>query len=367
MKKLLTLTIMAFSINAFAQSSNIGINVASPERNLHINNTIRLEPRDTAPSNPVKGDIYFDGKINTLRYYDGTAWQCGCGSTDEVWNTKAPMPTARVSAGAAVVNNLIYVIGGNDGTTGSSAIVEVYDPLSNTWSTKAPMPTGRGELGVAAVNGKIYAIGGYNGSALNTVEEYDPIGNTWTTRAPMPTPRSAFSIEVINNKIYAVGGWQGCFNVLEEYDPVLNTWATKTPISIGKVQNNGCAVWNGNMFFLGGKNCTSTIFYKSNEVYNPLLNTWTPKADMPFERFGGTATTLNNEIHYIGGADSLRTTLFKQNNNHYVYHPLTNKWTYALDLSNNRGGHVAASVNGKLYIIGGETDNGVIVNWNEEY
>jgi len=56
-------------------SGNVGVNIAIPKRNLHVNNTMRLEPRDTAPDNPSKGDMYFDGLINKLRVYDGTTWQ----------------------------------------------------------------------------------------------------------------------------------------------------------------------------------------------------------------------------------------------------------------------------------------------------
>ncbi len=56
-------------------NGNMGINVCTPERNLHVKDVMRLEPRDTEPSNPAKGDIYFDGILNKLRVYDGTVWQ----------------------------------------------------------------------------------------------------------------------------------------------------------------------------------------------------------------------------------------------------------------------------------------------------
>lgn len=58
-----------------SSNGNVGINVAVPQRSLHISDVIRLEPRNTAPDNPVKGDIYFDGVLNKLRVYDGTQWQ----------------------------------------------------------------------------------------------------------------------------------------------------------------------------------------------------------------------------------------------------------------------------------------------------
>ena len=53
---------------------NVGIGTTTPKRRLHINDVMRLEPRDTSPANPAKGDIYFDGVLNKLRYYNGTGW-----------------------------------------------------------------------------------------------------------------------------------------------------------------------------------------------------------------------------------------------------------------------------------------------------
>lgn len=63
-------------VNMPADSSNhnIGINIENPQRNLHIKDAIRLEPRNTPLENPTKGDIYFDGKLNKLRVYDGLNW-----------------------------------------------------------------------------------------------------------------------------------------------------------------------------------------------------------------------------------------------------------------------------------------------------
>lgn len=54
---------------------NVGVGNIDPQRALHINDVMRLEPRNTAPSSPSKGDIYFDNTLNKLRVYDGTTWQ----------------------------------------------------------------------------------------------------------------------------------------------------------------------------------------------------------------------------------------------------------------------------------------------------
>ena len=54
---------------------NLGIGTATPARTLHVNAVMRLEPISTSPSNPSKGDMYFDSTLNKLRVFDGTIWQ----------------------------------------------------------------------------------------------------------------------------------------------------------------------------------------------------------------------------------------------------------------------------------------------------
>lgn len=56
-------------------NGNIGIGLIAPKRELHVKSVMRLEPRDTAPTSPSAGDLYFDATTNKLMCYDGTIWQ----------------------------------------------------------------------------------------------------------------------------------------------------------------------------------------------------------------------------------------------------------------------------------------------------
>lgn len=125
----------------------------------------------------------------------------------EVW----PMPTPRDHLAAATVNGVVYVIGGRVFTPArNSDVVEVYDPtryLGGRWSRKTPMPTARGALGAAVLDGMIHVLGGETAMAVfGTHEVYDPDKDTWTEAAPLPTPRHGAAVASLDGKIYVIGG-----------------------------------------------------------------------------------------------------------------------------------------------------------------
>src|SRR5258708_6096591 len=138
----------------------------------------------------------------------------------------------RFSGGGLPVDGTRDGVGGTN--RGPSATVEAYDPATDTWTSKAAMPTARWELGVAVVNGIIYAVGGQDAepNGLTTVEAYDPATDTWTTKAPMPTGRYRLGVAAVNGVLYAVGGLHGLtgVDIVEAYDPVTDTWTTKAPL-----------------------------------------------------------------------------------------------------------------------------------------
>jgi hypothetical protein len=83
----------------------------------------------------------------------------------DTWTSGAPPPQPAHRSGAVATSGVsapkrIYVIGGEVGFMEATNINQVYDPQTDIWSTGASMPTARQGLGVAVVNDVIYAIGG---------------------------------------------------------------------------------------------------------------------------------------------------------------------------------------------------------------
>jgi hypothetical protein len=66
-----------------------------------------------------------------------------------------------------------------------------YDPEEDRWTSVKPMHTKRLGVGVAVVNRLLYAVGGYDGTErLGTGECYHPENNAWSMITPMTTQRS---------------------------------------------------------------------------------------------------------------------------------------------------------------------------------
>ncbi len=126
------------------------------------------------------------------------------------WQTAAPVPTARNSAAAAIIDGHWHVVGGRTVADGNTPAHEVYDAREDRWRKAAPMPQGQGGLAAASVGGKLYAFGGeYFNNGGGVYKEswvYDPASDAWTAIANMPNPRHGLGAVAIENDIYVIGG-----------------------------------------------------------------------------------------------------------------------------------------------------------------
>jgi N-acetylneuraminic acid mutarotase len=111
------------------------------------------------------------------------------------WSSGASMPVATFSAAAGATTGeqapkCIYVVGGSGGFGVGLDQNYAYDPTANSWTAAASMPTARYGPTVAVVDDVLYAIGGGKGfSALATNEQYTPIGYIALLPTLTPSPR----------------------------------------------------------------------------------------------------------------------------------------------------------------------------------
>jgi len=172
-----------WGVDPFYQELNT-TEVYDPIRNFWITKSPMPIPVLGAASGVLDGKIYV---VGGSRHFQA-GWDLSTVASNQVydpeddsWSTRASLPAARSYAAAGVTIGVtapkkIYVIGGSNQTTYSS-VTYVYDSAGNVWSTVASMPTSRVYFAVAVVDDILYAIGGLDGDDwIDVNEQYMPVG-----------------------------------------------------------------------------------------------------------------------------------------------------------------------------------------------
>ena len=102
--------------------------------------------------------------------------------------------------------------------------------------------------------------------------------------------------------------------------------------------------------------------FSEMEEYDPIQNIWTEKAKIPTERLNSSISVVNGKIYVIGGYDDNGLVSGVDE-----YDPATDIWTKKADMLTPRRGLSTCVVNGKIYAIGGEKLSGSALSTLEEY
>jgi N-acetylneuraminic acid mutarotase len=242
------------------------------------------------------------------------------------WTTGSPIPTPRYAGASAVVNGILYVMGGIvDATQTPIDVVEAYNPTTNTWSTKAPMPITDDSVNAVVQNGLIYVIGGYTAGARSAiVQRYNPATNSWASEAPLLLAKSDSVLGVLGTTIVSAGGLPNTNTPSgdnEGYNSGTNTWSTLTADATPRNGACGASV-AGQLYLTGGS--TSGLLGSATtatESYNLTKNAWTTLLPVPLAVIGGLPAVSGNQLYCFGGTDN--GALFQGNiyNNVQIYQP----------------------------------------------
>lgn len=127
------------------------------------------------------------------------------------WHSAAPALIARNSAAGAVIDKLLYVVGGRTVGGGNVSDLEIYDAKEDKWRKAAPMPQAQGGLAAASLDGRLMAFGGeyFGASGRGVYKEawrYLPEKDQWSAIRPMLSPRHGLGAVSDGNSIYAIAG-----------------------------------------------------------------------------------------------------------------------------------------------------------------
>ena len=127
------------------------------------------------------------------------------------WELVSHLPKAVAWFGAAMVNDLIYVVGGYDGLQ-ESADFATYNVTTGEWRTLASLTTPRGGVSLVYDGITVLALGGGWASTIQNHERYDAPTNQWTTIAsPITGEWRHFGAAANEGSVYILGGWSGAY------------------------------------------------------------------------------------------------------------------------------------------------------------
>jgi N-acetylneuraminic acid mutarotase len=286
------------------------------------------------------------------------------------WAARAPMPTARGRLAVAVVNGVLYAIGGEASFGAPLVAVEAYTPGNDRWTAKAPLPSARSHLNVGVIGNLIYAAGGLDasGQPTATLFAYDARIDAWTSKASMPSAGACGASGVIDGRLYVFTtdcgeSVLGANPAFMRYDPVTDSWTALTLPTWGHYLPAGSAI-GGKFYLAGGLFDTSDPIGnigQNVEAYDPATDRWTTLAKAPFVLYQDAGAVLNGLLYVVGGGTGTDFVAALD-----VYNPRTNTWRTLNDMPTARGFLGAAALGGKLYAIGGVTLDGSLAA-NEVY
>lgn len=329
--------------------------------------------------------------------------------TTNAWETYAPIPTPREDAAAVSVtdssgNINIYVTGGCNATGNPLATVEVFNPVTNTWSVKAPLINARS--GHAA---QVFSMGSgetlvnrihvYGGSPSSAYEIYDDTTDEWTASVITPPALQSDICAVRANNL--TNPWRTPYLYFFSTDcqawrrdpagssewlpirtmPEARSLAAAVVIQTKDPSDYG---WAEYPIIIGGNTVSgpskSTMIYLSGP-YNGWQIGSIACPDMPEPRgdrpaAGVICDTYGEDNVYVAAgsnATGLATTVFKSHINRTalgisgIFPPLPTpedpiilSWERVADIPHGHSAGMSAVVDGKLYVIGGTDDNGII-------
>ncbi|EAS03065.2 kelch motif protein (macronuclear) [Tetrahymena thermophila SB210] len=198
------------------------------------------------------------------------------------------LTSPRSGFGVVYKNDMIYVVGGNDGY-GILDTMEVYDFVLKQVRPYPKMLEKRDELAVTqGLDGKIYAIGGFGGeynTCLNSAERYNPIYQRWEKIAPLNIPRRALSAVTLPDGIYAIGGFDGnnYINSVEKYDEQLDRWTYVSSMRYSRCTSSAIVSQNNQHIYVLGGFDNGPL--DSVERFNVINGMWESLQNMPNKRF----------------------------------------------------------------------------------
>ncbi|XP_071338366.1 kelch-like protein 22 isoform X2 [Trachinotus anak] len=264
------------------------------------------------------------------------------------WRTLTAAHAPRMSnQGIAVLNNFVYLIGGDKNTSGFQAETRCwrYDSRHNSWCSIQPLQQQHADHCICVVGGHIYAIGGRDYSnELDSVERYDPHTNMWEFVSPLKREVYAHAGAVMDGKMYITCGRRGLAYLRETYcfDPAANHWTACADGPVERAWHSMAAV-NGRIYVIGGSNDERGYRRDVLKVacLDPTANSWSLMTPLPAGHGEPGVAVLDSRIYILGGRSHDKGNRMKYV---HVYNTDTDEWESETEFKERVSGLAACVV-----------------------
>ncbi|KAE8634584.1 hypothetical protein XENTR_v10002357 [Xenopus tropicalis] len=238
--------------------------------------------------------------------------------------------------------------------------VKYLNPLLGEWRPlTAPHAPRMSNQGIAVLNNFVYLIGGDNNVRGYRAEarcwRYDPRHSRWFQIQSMQQPRADLSVCVLGDFLYAVAGrdYHDELKEVERYDPFTNTWEYVAPLQ-KQVHAHAAAALDGRMYVACGRR--GNTYLKDTFCYDPERDQWASVALSPVRRAWHGMAALQEKIYLIGGSNDDEG--FRQDVLEVAcYSPKTDQWTLVSPLPAGHGEPGIAVLAKKIFVLGGRSHN----------
>lgn len=254
-------------------------------------------------SNAEAGAAVLDGLIYLVGGFNGLEALMVYDPETDSWDRGPDIPQPVHHASAAGFDGLLYVISGHT----AESLVQVYDPSTEAWSlADGRVPTPRRAMGIVVFDGRIHVMGGTSeisgGGGHVEHEAYDPMTDTWEKLAPLLEPREHGYAGVIDDKIYFASG-RYLFGVrpeLQIYDPKTDSWSFG-PDLIEAVSGHAVQVVDNRLYVFGGEDVPNRFVTDRTQRYDPFAEVWEEMTDLPMPLHAASNVAFGGSIYLFGG------------------------------------------------------------------
>lgn len=296
----------------------------------------------------------------------------GAAASAQQWHSPAPTgnPEKRHENAVALVDDRLYLLGGR-----GERPVDEYDLTSNTWTPGGKAPMEMHHFQAVTYGGEIYVLGAFTGpypheTPVPDMYIYNPVKKEWRRGPAIPPDRlrGAAGVTVYRNRLYLVcgiqdGHWDGHVAWLDEFDPATGAWRTLADAPHAR-DHLHAAVVDGKLYVAGGRLSSAKTGKVLNmtvgavDVYDFRSNTWTTldsTLDIPTRRAGAAAVAFDGKLVLLGGESDKQVPAHSEVE---AYDPRKRQWTKLPVLQQGRHGTGAVTWKKKLYIAAGSANRG---------